>query len=75
LLERRLTQYWQSYEQKWVSSIFSNDMHGPSGVKLSQMPAPVLAPTPSVPREQSLGAPLLVQDASYFAASAHTSSF
>src|SRR5690606_20972110 len=68
-LERRFTQYWQSYRQKLVSRIFSSDTQRPSGVKLWQMPGP-LAPMPEVPFEPRFGAPLLAQDASYLAASA-----
>src|SRR5690606_16180403 len=68
-LERRFTQYWQSYRQKLVSRIFSSDTQRPSGVKLWQMPGP-LAPRPEVPFELRFGAPLLAQDTSYLAASA-----
>src|SRR5690606_26987656 len=68
-LERRFTQYWQSYRQKLVSRIFSSDTQRPSGVKLWQMPGP-LAPRPEVPLELRFGAPLLAQDTSYLAASA-----
>jgi hypothetical protein len=30
-LERRFTQYWQSYRQKFVSRILRSDMQRPSG--------------------------------------------
>ena len=39
------------------------------------MPAPVVDPSPVVPRELRFVVPLLAQDASYFAASAKIESF
>src|SRR5690606_9807504 len=71
-LERRLTQYWQSYRQKLVSRIFSSATQRPSGVKLWQMPMPSVAPSPLRPLELRFGAPLLAHETSYLAASART---
>ncbi len=39
------------------------------------MPAPPVEPTPALPRESFRAAPLLAQEASYFAASARISRF
>ena len=66
-LERRLTQYWQSYTQTLVISTFSREMHRPSAEKEWQQPGAVVLPM--VPGRPGRSMPLEVQAASYLAAS------
>ena len=65
--EQRLTQYWQSYTQRLVSSTFSREMQRPSAEKLWQIPG--AQALPSIPFTPAREDPLEVQATSYFAES------
>ena len=60
--------------QKFVRRIFSSETQRPSGVKLWQIPIPVVDPIPRPGAAWRFGAPLLAHEASYLAASASRAS-